>query len=195
MLAVENESAAFEAAILASPNDAAPRLVYADWLEERGRAERAEFVRAQIRKPRGWNFRALALLRANYRQWGLADVGEAVQRADEYCVTFRGFSAEYRGGFIEDLACHQGDWLANGPDLVRRLPLRRVWFPGIHSGEFYGPHQVHLGRIRVEMLLHWPGGGDFAFVANVASFRTFQDAWNAVSQMALSWAKAQGCDD
>jgi uncharacterized protein (TIGR02996 family) len=35
------------AAILADPADDAPRLVYADWLEEHGQPERAEFIRVQ----------------------------------------------------------------------------------------------------------------------------------------------------
>jgi uncharacterized protein (TIGR02996 family) len=36
---------AFLAAILATPNDAAPRLIYADWLDERGQADSAELIR------------------------------------------------------------------------------------------------------------------------------------------------------
>ena len=39
-------------AILDAPDDDAPRLVYADWLEEGGRAEHAELIRAQCRLPR-----------------------------------------------------------------------------------------------------------------------------------------------
>jgi uncharacterized protein (TIGR02996 family) len=35
-------------AILDDPEDDGIRLIYADWLEEHGRAERAEFIRAQI---------------------------------------------------------------------------------------------------------------------------------------------------
>src|SRR4051794_35236595 len=34
--------------IARSPDDDAPRLVYADWLDDHGRADRAEFIRAQI---------------------------------------------------------------------------------------------------------------------------------------------------
>jgi uncharacterized protein (TIGR02996 family) len=34
-------------AIIAAPDDDLPRLVYADWLEEHDRAERAEFIRVQ----------------------------------------------------------------------------------------------------------------------------------------------------
>lgn len=36
--------------ILEAPEDDAPRLVYADWLEEHGEAERAEFIRVQIER-------------------------------------------------------------------------------------------------------------------------------------------------
>ena len=38
---------AFLAAILAAPDDDAPRLIYADWLDEQGQPERAEFIRVQ----------------------------------------------------------------------------------------------------------------------------------------------------
>src|SRR5262245_56576550 len=38
---------AFLSAILDDPESDAPRLVYADWLDERGESDRAEFVRVQ----------------------------------------------------------------------------------------------------------------------------------------------------
>jgi uncharacterized protein (TIGR02996 family) len=38
----------FLRAIIAKPGDDAPRLVYADWLDENGRPERAEFIRVQL---------------------------------------------------------------------------------------------------------------------------------------------------
>src|SRR5947209_4285663 len=38
----------FLATILDRPTEDGPRLVYADWLEEQGDAERAEFIRIQI---------------------------------------------------------------------------------------------------------------------------------------------------
>ena len=39
----------FLRAISAAPDDDAPRLVYADWLDEHGQPDRAEFVRLQVR--------------------------------------------------------------------------------------------------------------------------------------------------
>src|SRR3954452_23480399 len=42
-----SDAAPFLAAVRAHPDDDAPRLVYADWLDERGDADRAEFIRVQ----------------------------------------------------------------------------------------------------------------------------------------------------
>jgi uncharacterized protein (TIGR02996 family) len=42
-----SDAAALLAAIRASPADDAPRLVYADWLDEHGQPQRAEFIRVQ----------------------------------------------------------------------------------------------------------------------------------------------------
>lgn len=39
------------AAILDNPKDDAPRLIYADWLDEQGEEERAGFIREQIANP------------------------------------------------------------------------------------------------------------------------------------------------
>jgi uncharacterized protein (TIGR02996 family) len=43
----------FLRAICANPDDDIPRLVYADWLDENGDPERAEFIRCQIAHARG----------------------------------------------------------------------------------------------------------------------------------------------
>src|SRR5262245_44894995 len=42
-----SDAAALLAAIRQTPEDDAPRLVYADWLDEHGQPERAEFIRVQ----------------------------------------------------------------------------------------------------------------------------------------------------
>jgi uncharacterized protein (TIGR02996 family) len=44
------------AAIIANPDDDTPRLIYADWLDENGQAERAEFIRVQCRMARATEF-------------------------------------------------------------------------------------------------------------------------------------------
>lgn len=44
------------AAILSDPNDDTPRLIFADWLEDRGETERSEFIRIQIELARSQAF-------------------------------------------------------------------------------------------------------------------------------------------
>jgi uncharacterized protein (TIGR02996 family) len=77
-----DEQRALWAAIRAHPDDDAPRLVYADWLDEHGDAARAEFIRVQIervrmptdrrkgRKRREWlNAREAELQAAHKHRW------------------------------------------------------------------------------------------------------------------------------
>lgn len=44
-----SDHAGFMAAIIANPQDDLPRLIYADFLDERGQCDRAEFIRLQCR--------------------------------------------------------------------------------------------------------------------------------------------------
>src|SRR3712207_2533226 len=67
------------AAIRAAPDADGPRLAYADWLEQAGQAERAEYVRASVRQDRmptslvpGYQAagrRATDLHRAHHKTW------------------------------------------------------------------------------------------------------------------------------
>jgi uncharacterized protein (TIGR02996 family) len=47
-----SDAEALLAAVLAAPDDDAPRLIYADWLDERGQPERAAFIRLQVERAR-----------------------------------------------------------------------------------------------------------------------------------------------
>src|SRR4051794_24184225 len=88
--------------ICAKPHDDAPRLIYADWLEEQaGQADRdrAEFIRVQIaleaeteEGPRRWDLqdREKALLEAYGALWS-ADLRSLALRE------------VYRRGFVEDV--------------------------------------------------------------------------------------------
>ena len=76
-----NDEGAFLAAIIAQPDDDTVRLVFADWLQEHGQPERAEFIRLQIREshvPPGsaegqrLSNKATGLFRKNEKSW-LAD--------------------------------------------------------------------------------------------------------------------------
>src|SRR5438132_5256775 len=69
---------AFLRLILADPDADGPRLVYADWLDEHGQADRAEFIRVQCEQARGGEGspraaallqRAHELLQAHWEEW------------------------------------------------------------------------------------------------------------------------------
>jgi uncharacterized protein (TIGR02996 family) len=123
-----NEERAFRAAIAAHPDDDAPRLAFADWLDEHDRPAEAELVRVQIeleplREDYG-DARADALrereevllrpLRDRESQW-LADLG---------CCRF-GADVEYRRGFVDALKLPARWFVAHGAALRQRYPLLR----------------------------------------------------------------------
>jgi uncharacterized protein (TIGR02996 family) len=73
-----SEEDALLAAITANVDDDTPRLVYADWLDEHSRHDRAEFIRVQIQQtrlpktdPRQWELheRQAELLKAHRDEW------------------------------------------------------------------------------------------------------------------------------
>jgi uncharacterized protein (TIGR02996 family) len=93
-----SDGQALLAAILAAPHDDVPRLIYADWCEEQGDADRAEFIRAEVElakmqpdedtAPHDWEqpgyrplaARAGALWDANVERWypGLGRFAEEI---------------------------------------------------------------------------------------------------------------------
>ncbi|MBN9118343.1 MAG: TIGR02996 domain-containing protein [Planctomycetes bacterium] len=83
----------FLAAINADLDDDTPRLVFADWLQENGDEERAEFIRLQCDlangRPAGG---AEHLLTANRKRW-LVGLPKGVRDRPDWCVFRRGFIA------------------------------------------------------------------------------------------------------
>ncbi len=118
--------------ILEDPADTTVRLIYADWLEEHGQEERAEFIRLQIRLL-GWE-RARELLDSYGRDWSPALCGEGVARS------VGGFVYTFYRGFVEEVACETADWLVHGPAVVACQPVLRVTLTDKRSGQPF----VHL---------------------------------------------------
>jgi uncharacterized protein (TIGR02996 family) len=120
------------AAVRTHPDDDTPRLVYADWLQESGAAERAEFIRLQCgaaRLPAGDKERrkqeraAAALFKAHKVAWfgPLWKKFYSTKPAVSRCVIDRGFVTELKGGTHE--------FAALAADVARFAPcLRRVEF-------------------------------------------------------------------
>src|SRR5262245_13568791 len=115
---------AFLDAILADPDADAPRLVFADWLQENGRPERAEFIRLQIElanldvtEPRYFRLRRREqeLLNAHRAEW-LRPFGDG----DAILFTFR------RGFVHSALFSSASEFPDRADELLRQFPLRAV---------------------------------------------------------------------
>ncbi|VTT98929.1 Repeat-companion domain protein OS=Isosphaera pallida (strain ATCC 43644 / DSM 9630 / IS1B) GN=Isop_0537 PE=4 SV=1 [Gemmataceae bacterium] len=131
---------AFVEAIRRAPDDDTPRLVVADWLDERGEGERAELIRVQCEiarakvgctcgacRPNGqhtngpcaaasvyWNGR-----RATHRERELLG-GPNPRPVDE------DVSVVMVRGFAESISLPASAWLKTGDHLIRRDPFRSV---------------------------------------------------------------------
>ena len=111
----------FLTAVREAPDDDAPRLLYADWLEERG-DPRGAFIRAQ---------RALERLDpADPARQGLVDEAAALltRHEAEWTAPLREFASEwrFRRGFVEEVTLSGADFLRRGGDLFAAAPVTRL---------------------------------------------------------------------
>jgi uncharacterized protein (TIGR02996 family) len=118
-----SEHDTFLQAILADPDDDAPRLMYADWLERR-RDPRGEFIRVQCTlaklvrdDPKRTDLvaRERVLLNKHETEW----VGPLRQWAKRW---------EFRRGFVEAVLLPAEAFLAHADALFQIAPIRRVSF-------------------------------------------------------------------
>jgi uncharacterized protein (TIGR02996 family) len=97
----------FLRAICADPEDDTVRLVFADWLDENGDPERAEFIRLQVavpERPQEYDpqyARADALRKKNWTGW----FGELPK------LSGIGWVQSFRRGFVSGAIAHTGKWL------------------------------------------------------------------------------------
>jgi uncharacterized protein (TIGR02996 family) len=121
---MEPEDAALWRAVLAAPHDDAPRLILADWLEEAGHTDRAEFVRVQCRLARmeedhpqrpGLEMQELILWVRNRKSWR-ASLASAFQ------------TYLFRRGFVypRNVPINPGDFERLGEEVLLQAPLWEV---------------------------------------------------------------------
>ncbi len=123
-------------AVVASPGDDLPRLVAADWLDEHGEPERAEFVRVQVERAKAdrpelkyreqqlWNNPLLGPLWAVEACPHIAtlDFGTSVR-----AVGLNGAErVTFHRGFPSRVACTADEWLRYGGGIVPRQPVREL---------------------------------------------------------------------
>ncbi len=102
-------------AILDNPAEDTPRLVFADWLEENGQGERAEFIRVQceIARLEGWT-------------GGCDPVGE------DACITDESYRLRNHAKAM--LECHSHEWFALPPVHVPEPAYFAQWWGDVQRG-------------------------------------------------------------
>jgi uncharacterized protein (TIGR02996 family) len=108
--------------ILADPEDDAPRLVCADWLDEQGDAARAEFIRVGCERARLEEGPRWAALAVRERQL-LAAHGDAWKQ--EVAAWARP-GCWFERGFVAGVECRAGQFCERGRGLCRRAPVRHA---------------------------------------------------------------------
>jgi uncharacterized protein (TIGR02996 family) len=129
-----NTEDAFYADIVEHPDDDTPRLIFADWLEEAGRVEQAEFIRLQCQLARlddgdarlaEMRCREQYLFARHSKGW----VRRNLRRKIENLRTPWGF----RRGMIESVRLSGGALINNGPELFATFPIRHLSISALHE--------------------------------------------------------------
>lgn len=140
--------------IRADPDEDAPRLIFADWLEEHGDAARAEFIRVQIERARlpEWDGRQVGL---GLRERALLESHEAKWKRELpriRGITWQGF----RRGFVATATLSSFEvFRAKASDCWAAAPIEAVelrWARGCDSLDNITP----LGGLRELSLIGFP---------------------------------------
>ena len=148
------DAAPFIAAIRAAPDDDAPRLVYADWLDEHGDSPRAEFIRVQCelarRESADLRVREAELFRRHHDAFAADLAAPGLQFWFE-----RGFIVGFghSGAFLDRNRRAGVDSLlrfySNGHVITEAIPLRPA--EGVRPGSHSGNPPVGRGRYTLDV--------------------------------------------
>jgi uncharacterized protein (TIGR02996 family) len=182
---------------MSDPDDDAPRLVYADWLDEHGEADRAEFIRLQCElgqivlgtqaafdRYTAINRRTSALFSRHHRQW-LQELGPL---PPNHQMRFW-----YRRGMVTKVICPVEDFLTHGHRLFDVAPVEEFEFSGfgpaharrlttclwsrrVRRFRHVGPDEED-GRVVRWLLAQWPFPGLQALDLRVRTTERTADAW------------------
>jgi uncharacterized protein (TIGR02996 family) len=130
-----SEREAFLHAICENPDDDTPRLVFADWLDEHGEADRAEFIRLQIEiaglpegvKKKKKQTREKQLLNMHKEKW--TEHLKEFQASRTLHPTLDGTFCKFRRGFVDGIHSDAPALLEQGERLFTLAPIRelRLW--------------------------------------------------------------------
>ncbi len=137
-------------AVASAPADDLPRLVAADWLDEHGEADRAEFIRIQVERERAdrpelrwrevalWNNPLCGPLWAVEACPGLVTLTDAADAGSP----LRGLGVNgvervtFRRGFPHRIDCRAEQWATFGSGIVPRQPVRELFLTACDAVPF-----------------------------------------------------------
>jgi len=151
---------AFIQAVIAEPDDDAPRLIYADWLDEQGQSERAEFIRLQCQ--------IAQLSKGNHRRKELATWARALlaDHGKVWVMPFQGLATHFRfrRGFVEAVRV-PARLVVSGTNGLRQLaPIRDVFVTVAQEVIDRVPESV--ARENIILPLHYDGGRFWIAMSN-----------------------------
>jgi uncharacterized protein (TIGR02996 family) len=137
-----SQADAFLAAIRDAPDDDAPRLIFADWLDDHGDADRADFIRAQVR--------LAPLPPTDPARLDLEDeADDLLRKHPEWAGRLPELAQawEFRRGFVEAITLASGTYLSYASSLVGEFPLREVCFVGGEQQLVFLARSPHLAGV------------------------------------------------
>jgi uncharacterized protein (TIGR02996 family) len=114
------------AAVCAAPDDDLPRLVYADWCEENGQPERAEFIRVQIELTKGAKGKQLVKLQQREKELLAEHDAKWTEPFLELTDDFREDPIRFHRGFVEAISINDELLDEHGDELFRLAPIRTL---------------------------------------------------------------------
>jgi uncharacterized protein (TIGR02996 family) len=174
-----DDGAMLLAAILAEPDEDIHRLAYADWLDENGRPERAEFIRAQVACSRYTDcpVRLSDLKRGRPvpLRCGACDYCTSRRQSEELSHRFpilppsipaygfcldpgavdgniphgAGLTVTVRRGFVEHVTCPATEWIRHADDILREHPVTRVTLTTWPDEDWHSSDMLTTNRYRL----------------------------------------------
>lgn len=136
---VDLRELAFLQDIAEHPDDMAPRLIYADWLDDRGEepSARAAFIRVQCELAGSEEYTA------RRRDLDKQQMTHLKKWKKDWSEPFRGWTRYVRfyRGFVEDVTINGRTFCKKAAQLFASGPIRRVRLSQVHGGEGEPPSQ------------------------------------------------------
>lgn len=174
--------------IFEQPDDDTARLIYADWLEDQGEAERAEFIRVQCELARlpedddrlpGLEQRETELLEKHEKKWLGKLPGD------------KGIEYIFRRGFVDEASVRWKLFLEHGEKIFQVAPIRELELSFLGMGKFQAEavgarrELRRLHGLTLKGQLREPGTQNLLQAPNLRGLKSLGLAWVGCGEESL----------